>query len=305
MTQRTSQGGLQVATVLNDLLTERICPGTGLEPAAVWDALEKIVADLAPKVRVLLARRDELQLKIDEWHRARTNQPHDAEAYKKLLTEIGYLLPEGNDFSATTANVDAEVATIAGPQLVVPVTNARYALNAANARWGSLYDALYGTDVIPEADGCEKSDAYNPRRGAKVIAFARDFIDQAAPLAGGSHKDATGYSVNGGKLSVTLANRQQTILADAAKFAGYVGQAAAPTAVLLVNNGLHIEIQFDRAHAIGKDPDAAGIKDVVLESARKAFRHVGEPSANHSGRRCEIRRLRWTSRRAHRGSARE
>lgn len=266
MTQRTSQGGLQVATVLNDLLTHRICPGTGLEPAAVWAALENIVAELAPKVRSLLVKRDELQARIDAWHRARAGQPHDAEAYRRFLTEIGYLLPEGPDFSATTASVDAEVAVVAGPQLVVPVTNARYALNAANARWGSLYDALYGTDVIPETDGCKKSGGYNPARGAKVIAFAREFLDKAAPLARGSHKDASTYSVQTGNLLVTLADRTQTTLADKSKFAGYAGQAAAPTAVLLVNHGLHIEIHFDRAHAIGKT-DTAGIKDVVLESA--------------------------------------
>ena len=183
-----------------------------------------------------------------------------------FLTEIGYLLPEGPDFSATTANVDAEVAVVAGPQLVVPVTNARYALNAANARWGSFYDALYGTDVIPDTDGYEKSGGYNPRRGAKVIAFTREFLDKAAALASGSHKDATGYSVKEGKLCVSLANSPQTTLAEGAKFAGYVGEAAAPTAILLVNHGLHIEIQFDRAHVIGKT-DAAGIKEVVLESA--------------------------------------
>jgi malate synthase len=266
MTQRTIPGGLHVATVLNDFLTQRICPGTGLDSEALWAAFEQIVADLGPKVRVLLAKRDDFQVKIDEWHRSRVGQPHDAAAYKKFLADIGYLLPEGPDFSATTADVDAEIATIAGPQLVVPVTNARYALNAANARWGSLYDALYGTDVIPEIAGCEKSGGYNPRRGAQVIAFTRKFLDKAAPLAGGSHKDATGYSVTDGKLGVTLANGSQTTLADAAKFSGYVGAAAAPAAVLLVNHGLHIEIQFDRAHPIGKT-DAAGIKDVVLESA--------------------------------------
>ena len=266
MTHRTTQGGLQVATVLNDLLTQRICPGTGLAPETVWAALEKIVADLAPRLRVLLAKRDELQAKIDGWHKQHAGQPHDAAAYQEFLGAIGYLLPEGPDFSATTANVDAEVALIAGPQLVVPVTNARYALNAANARWGSLYDALYGTDVIPETDGCEKSGGFNPKRGAKAIAFAREFLDKAAPLASGSHKDATAYVVANGKLSVTLANGSTTTLADAAKFAGYTGEPAAPKSVLLVNHGLHIEIQFDRTHAIGKT-DAAGVKDVVLESA--------------------------------------
>ncbi len=266
MTQRILQGRLQVATVLNDLLTHRICPGTGREPVAAWAAFEKIVSDLTPKVRVLLAKRDELQSKIDEWHRTHAGQPHDAGAYKRFLTEIGYLLPEGQNFSATTVNVDNEVANMAGPQLVVPVTNARYALNAANARWGSLYDALYGTDVIPETDGCEKSGGFNPKRGAKVIAFTREFLDKAAPLAGASHKDATAYFVQGGKLLVRLVGSQQTTLADATKFSGFVGEPGAPSSILLINHGLHIEIQFDRAHTIGKT-DAAGIEDVVLESA--------------------------------------
>ncbi len=266
MTHRTTQGGLQVATVLNDLLAQRICPGTGLAPEAVWAALEKIVADLAPRVRTLLTRRDDLQAQIDGWHKQHAGTPHNAAAYEQFLRSIGYLLSEGPDFSATTDNVDAEVARIAGPQLVVPVTNARYALNAANARWGSLYDALYGTDVIPETDGCEKSGGYNPKRGAKAIAFARKFLDQAAPLASGSHHDATSYGVNNGQLSVALANGSTTTLADATKFAGYTGEPAAPKSILLVNHGLHFEIQFDRAHSIGRT-DAAGVKDVVLESA--------------------------------------
>src|ERR1035437_2906432 len=266
MTSYIQIGNLRVAPPLNDLLIQRICPGTGIAPESVWAALEKIVADLAPKVRALLARRDELQAKIDGWHQQHAGQAHDVAAYRKFLTEIGYLVPEGPDYSATTANVDAEVASVAGPQLVVPVTNARYALNAANARWGSLYDALYGTDVIPETDGCGKSGGYYPKRGAKVIAFAREFLDKAAPLASGSHKDATAYAVTEGKLSVTLANGSQTTLADGAKFSGYLGETAAPTSVLLQNHGLHVELQFDRTHAIGKT-DAAGVKNVVLESA--------------------------------------
>jgi malate synthase len=266
MTQRTLQGRLQVATVLNDLLTQHICPRTGFDPVVVWAAFEKIVADLTPQVRKLLAKRDDLQSRIDQWHRSQAGKPHDAAAYKSFLVEIGYLLPEGLDFSATTEKVDDEVAKIAGPQLVVPVTNARYALNAANARWGSLYDALYGTDVIPEADGCEKAGGFNPKRGAKVIAFTRDFLDKAVPLATGSHKDVTAYSVQGGKLVVSLCDHQQTTLADETRFEGYVGDPVTPSAILLVNNGLHIEIQFDRDHIIGKT-DAAGIKDVVLESA--------------------------------------
>ena len=266
MTHRTSQGGLQVATVLHELLSQRICPGTGLAPESIWAALEEIVADLAPRVHTLLSKRDDLQAQIDGWHHQHAGMPHDAAAYQKFLGEIGYLLPEGPDFSATTANVDAEVALIAGPQLVVPVTNARYALNAANARWGSLYDALYGTDVISETDGCEKLAGYNPPRGAKVIAFARQFLDQAAPLASGSHNDATSYAVNNGQLFIALANGSTTTLADAAKFAGYTSEPAAPKSILLVNHGLHFEIQFDRTHTIGQT-DAAGIKDVVLESA--------------------------------------
>lgn len=266
MTKRTSKGGLQVATILHELLAQRICPGTSLTPEAVWSAFERIVADLAPHVRTLLTRRDELQAQIDGWHRKHAGQPHDAAAYEEFLRAIGYLLPEGPGFSAETTHVDDEVARVAGPQLVVPVTNARYALNAANARWGSLYDALYGTDVIPETDDCGKSGPYNPRRGAKVIAFARRFLDQAAPLKDGSHRDATGYAVDGGKLSIRLANGGATTLADAAKFAGYTGEAGAPKSVLLVNHGLHVEIQIDRSHAIGRT-DAAGIKDVVLEAA--------------------------------------
>lgn len=266
MTQYCTYGGLQVATVLNELLTQRICPSCNLDPAAVWAAFEKIVADLTPRVRTLLTKRDEFQKQLDEWHRARTGQPHDAVAYKKFLLQIGYLLPEGADFSATTANVDDEIATIAGPQLVVPVTNARYALNATNARWGSLYDALYGTDVIPEADGCEKSGGYNPARGAKAILFARQFLDKSVPLATGSHADAIAYSIRYEKLVVSLADHSETSLADPAQFAGYVGSAASPASILFVHHGLHIEIQFDRDHLIGKT-DAAGIKDVVLESA--------------------------------------
>ena len=266
MTHRTSQGGLQVATALHHLLTQHICPGTGLAPESIWAALEKITADLAPRVRTLLAKRDDLQAQIDGWHQNHAGVEHDAAAYQEFLNEIGYLLPEGPDFSATTDHVDAEVALIAGPQLVVPVTNARYAINAANARWGSLYDALYGTDVISEADGCDKSGGYNPQRGAKVIAFAREFLDKAAPLAGHSHKDATGYTVSEGKLSVTLANGSTTTLVDPAKFVGYTGEPSAPKSVLLVNHGLHFEIEFDRSHLIGQT-DAAGIKDVLLESA--------------------------------------
>ncbi len=265
-TSRVPLGRLQVATVLRDLVEQRASTGTGIAPAVFWAALDRMVTELSPRLRQLLARRDELQAKIDAWHRGRAGQPHEAAAYRRFLEEIGYLLPEGNDFKIETERVDAEVATIAGPQLVVPVNNARYALNAANARWGSLYDALYGTDAIAAKDGCEITPAYNPRRGAAVIAFARDFLDQAAPLAAGRHRDATAYSVQEGKLSVALADKTRTGLADPTRLKGWKGAAAVPEVVLLCNHGLHLEIQIDRQHAIGRD-DPAGVKDVVLESA--------------------------------------
>ncbi|KAB7619565.1 malate synthase G [Alkalilimnicola sp. S0819] len=265
MTERVQVGGLQVAKVLHDLVSQQIAPGTGVAPEKFWGELERIVNDLAPRNKALLARRDELQAKIDAWHKEQ-GADFDFAAYKQFLQEIGYLLPEGESFSVSTDNVDPEIATVPGPQLVVPVKNARFALNAANARWGSLYDALYGTDVLPETDGAEKGKAYNPVRGAKVVEAAREFLDQAAPLAKGSHKDSTGYAVNGGQLLVSLKDGSETSLAQPEKLVGYTGEASAPSSVLLRNNQLHAEIQFDDQHPIGKD-DPANIKDVVLESA--------------------------------------
>ena len=266
MTDRIQAGGLRVAKVLHDFIEDEALPGTGVAPARFWSALDAIVHDLAPRNRVLLARRNQLQARIDAWHRARRGQLLDPQAYQDFLSEIGYLLPEGPDFAATTENVDAEISTIAGPQLVVPVTNARYALNAANARWGSLYDALYGTDAIPEADGAERTAAYNPVRGERVIAFARDFLDQAAPLAEGSHRQATGYAIAEGRLVVSLDAGGSTGLRAPAQLAGYQGEAASPTAILLVNHGLHVELRIDPAHPVGRS-DAAGVADVVLEAA--------------------------------------
>ncbi len=266
MTSYVAKGGLKVSQALADLLAERVAPGTGIKPDAFWAALEAIVAELGPKSRALLDRRDELQLKIDGWHQAQKGKPFDMAVYQKFLTEIGYLVPAGADFQITTQGVDPEIAAVPGPQLVVPVNNARYALNAANARWGSLYDALYGTDAVSEAEGCERAGGYNPKRGEKVIAFARELLDQAAPLAQGSHRDATGYTVADGKLAVKLAQGGQTGLKDPSRFAGYTGQPDSPQGILLKNNGLHLEIQFDRTHPIGKT-DPAGIKDLVLESA--------------------------------------
>ncbi|MBT4590106.1 MAG: malate synthase G [Rhodospirillaceae bacterium] len=266
MTDRTQIGGMQVANVLVDLVADKIAPGTEVEPAAFWSAFENVLNDLAPKNRALLARRDELQSQIDDWHLERKGQDHDAAAYKQELLDIGYLVPEGDDFQISTTNVDPEIAIIAGAQLVVPTSNARFALNAANARWGSLYDALYGTDVIDEADGKERSGGYNQTRGAAVIDYAAGVLDQANALANGSHKDATKYAISGGALVVTLGDGSETGLADPAQFVGYQGAEAAPSLVLLTHNGLHIEIQIDRDHAIGKD-SAAGVNDVVMEAA--------------------------------------
>ena len=266
MTARTQVHGLQVANELHAFINQQVLPGTGVDPAAFWKGFDAIVADLAPKNAALLAERDRLQKELDTWHKANPGPITDMVGYRAFLSRIGYLVEPPKGAKASTANVDAELAIQAGPQLVVPILNARYALNAANARWGSLYDALYGTDVIGEEGGAEKGKGYNPVRGAKVIEFARNFLDQAAPLASGSHKDATAYRVEGGKLAVALKDGGATGLKDAAQFVGYQGDAAAPSSVLLVNNGLHIDIRIDRGTPIGKG-DAAGVADVVVEAA--------------------------------------
>nr|WP_208852221.1 malate synthase G [Roseomonas genomospecies 6] len=266
MTERIQVGGLQVATELHRFIENEALPGTGVTPEQFWSGLDAILHDLAPRNRALLAKRDELQAQIDAWYRSSRGQPLDRAAHTEFLKEIGYLLPEGPDFAVTTENVDPEISTTAGPQLVVPVMNARYALNAANARWGSLYDALYGTDAIPDADGAERSAGYNPKRGGKVIAFARDVLDRAAPLSDGSHADAAGYTVDNGRLVVALKDGRSTGLAEPERLVGYAGEASAPTGILLVNNGLHLEIRIDRSHPIGKT-DAAGVADLLLESA--------------------------------------
>ncbi len=266
MTDRIEAGTLQVDKELYDFINNEALPGTGVSPEAFWSGFDRLVHDLAPRNRELLATRDDLQAKIDDWYQENRDQPIDLPDYKTVLQEIGYLVPEGGDFTVRTANVDPEISTIAGPQLVVPVTNARYSLNAANARWGSLYDALYGTDVISEADGAERVGAYNKVRGDRVIAFARAFLDSTAPLAAGSHADATSYAVVDGALAVTLRDDSVTALATPTMLAGYAGDAAAPSAVLLKHNGLHVEITIDRDHPVGRD-DAAGVRDVVVEAA--------------------------------------
>ena len=269
MTNRVLRGGLKVAGQIDLLVRKEMLPGTGLNPDAFWTGVEAALDELGPVNRELLAKRDELQESIDAWHLKQRGRPHEPEAYKAFLSDIGYLLPEPPDFAIDTDRVDPEIASLAGPQLVVPVMNARYALNAANARWGSLYDALYGTDVLPEEPGREKGSSYNPARGELVIARAAAFLDEVVPLADASHNDVREYLIgsggDGNALRAVLADGGDTGLADPAQFRGHVGDGE-PSAVLLRNNGLHIELQIDRTHDVGA-AHPAGIKDVVLESA--------------------------------------
>ncbi|WP_295472721.1 malate synthase G [uncultured Pseudomonas sp.] len=266
MTEYVQVGDLQVAKILFDFVQNEAVPGTGVDAAAFWTGADALIHELAPKNRALLAKRDELQARIDTWHREHADQPLDAAAYKRFLQDIGYLLPDPGSVDVSTTGVDDEIARMAGPQLVVPVMNARFALNAANARWGSLYDALYGTDAIGEEGGAQRGPGYNRVRGDKVIAFGRALLDQAVPLANGSHVDATAYHLIDGKLVVALRDGSQTLLQDPAQLVGFQGDAAAPIAVLLKHHGLHLEIQVDASSPIGQT-DAAGVKDILLEAA--------------------------------------
>jgi malate synthase len=259
-------GGLRIARALHDFVNAEAIPGTGVTAASFWQGFAALVRDLAPRNKALLDKRDAMQRQIDAWHVEQRGKPVDTAEYTEFLRSIGYLEPEPVDFAITTANVDPEIASIAGPQLVVPVTNARYALNAANARWGSLYDALYGTDAIPEDGGATRGPGYNAVRGGRVIDRAREVIDEAVPLAIGSHRDAAAYAVDEGRLMVTLRDKARTGLAEWQQFVGYRGAPEAPSAVLLKHNGLHIEIVIDRSRPIGQQ-DAAGIADVLLEAA--------------------------------------
>ena len=266
MTDRIAHGGIKIAKVLHDFIAQEALPGTGVSEAQFWSGLDRIVHDLAPKNRALRSTRDAMQAKIDAWHKANKGKLRDMAAYKSFLSEIGYLVPEGANFKVDTANVDPEIAQMAGPQLVVPVMNARYALNAANARWGSLYDALYGTDALPETDGATRAGGYNPVRGQRVIDFAKRLLDEVAPLTAGSHATVKSYAIAGNALVATQADGSNAHLKDAGKFAGFNGRPDAPTSILLVNNGLHIDIRIDRSSAIGK-ADPAGVADLVIESA--------------------------------------
>ena len=266
MTDRTTVSGLHVATNLHEFIRSKVLPGTGVDAEAFWAGFAAIVRDLAPKNARLLAERNRLQAELDGWHSAHPGPIRDMRSYREFLQRIGYLVPVPKGVTITTANVDAELAHQAGPQLVVPVTNARYALNAANARWGSLYDALYGTDALPEDGGAARGPGYNPVRGAKVIEYCRYVLDRTAPLKRGSHIDAIHYRVVKGELVVSLKGGKTTKLADPGQFLGHQGDAAAPSGVLLVHHGLHLDIRVDKSHPIGRD-DPAGVCDLVIESA--------------------------------------
>jgi malate synthase len=266
MTEYVGVGDLKIAKVLVDLVEHEIAPGTGIASATVWELLQQIVDELGPHLRALLAKRDSLQTRIDDWFVARRGKELDGAAYRRFLEEIGYLVPEGPPFEVMTANVDDEIAVLAGPQLVVPVDKARYALNAANARWGSLYDALYGTNVIPEGPETKKGDSYNPTRGKLVIAKANHFLDETVPLAQGRWSEVTGITLAGNALELALGRSSRTRLADPAAFVGYREKGASLASVLLRHHGLHIDIEIDRTHPVGR-AHAAGVKDIVLESA--------------------------------------
>ena len=263
---RIKYGGLYISKELDNFLQEEVIPGLDIQPSIFWKSLESILDTFGPKNQDLLDKRTSIQKQLDTWHLERKGQPHDAEEYKSFLKDIGYLIEEGDNFLIETSNVDPEIKTIAGPQLVVPVMNARFALNAANARWGSLYDALYGTNVIPEDEGAERSGGYNPVRGNKVIEFAKNFLDESVPLKKASFNDVVGFILLGESLQAELSDGTRSELRDTNQYIGYSGESNNPSGILLKNNNLHLEIQIDREHNIGRD-DPAGIKDILIESA--------------------------------------
>ena len=264
MTNRIQRGDLQVSEELDKLISEKVCVNIDVEPEQFWNSFNEVVKEFTPRNKALLAERDELQTKIDNWHKE--NKEFDKETYKSFLKEIGYWVDTNEDFEIETTNVDEEISTIAGAQLVVPVMNARFALNAANARWGSLYDALYGTDMISEDGGAERGGAYNPVRGDKVIEFSKNFMNENFPLSNGTYQEIAAFQINDGNLEITLKDQTKVTLADNDKFVGYSGDVENPSGILMKNNNLHIEVQIDREDSVGKD-DLAGIKDILVESA--------------------------------------
>jgi len=266
MSHRIKNGNLQVSSELDSFLRDEVLPGLNIEPEQFWNSFEKVLMEFKPRNLSLLEERKNLQQQIDDWHLERRGEAHNQKEYIQFLKEIGYLKEEKDDFEITTHNVDEEISKVAGAQLVVPVMNARFSLNAANARWGSLYDALYGTDMISEEDGAERSGPYNPIRGNKVIDFSKSFLDDSVPLASGKYKDVTGFKVQNGSLEINVSDQSVSTLSDEAQFIGFTGEEDSPKSILLKNNNLHIEIQVDNEDPVGKD-DPAGIKDVILESA--------------------------------------
>ena len=278
MSKRITHGSLKVSQELDNFLTDELLPGLDINPDAFWGSFERVLDEFGPRNKELLAKRTEIQKTIDNWHISKKGSPHNHDEYVNFLKEIGYLLEEGDDFEITTQNVDEEIALVAGAQLVVPIMNARFSLNATNARWGSLYDALYGTDMISEEEGAEKSGPYNPVRGNKVIEFSKNFLDESVPLSSGKYADVTGFKINKGSLEISTSDQSSTELKDESQFIGFTGESDNPSSILLKNNNLHIEIEIDPEDSIGKD-DPANIKDVCIESAVTAIQDLEDSVA--------------------------
>ena len=278
MSERITHGSLKVSQELDKFLTDELLPGLDINPDAFWGSFERVLDEFGPRNKELLAKRTEIQKTIDNWHISKKGSPHNHDEYVNFLKEIGYLLEEGDDFEITTQNVDEEISIVAGAQLVVPIMNARFSLNATNARWGSLYDALYGTDMISEEEGAEKSGPYNPIRGNKVIEFSKNFLDESVPLSTGKYADVTGFKINNGSLEVSTSDQSFTELKDGSQFIGFTGDSDNPSSILLKNNNLHIEIEIDSEDSIGKD-DPANIKDICVESAVTAIQDLEDSVA--------------------------
>ena len=278
MSERITHGSLKVSQELDKFLTDELLPGLDINPDAFWGSFERVLDEFGPRNKELLAKRTEIQKTIDNWHISKKGSPHNHDEYVNFLKEIGYLLEEGDDFEITTQNVDEEISLVAGAQLVVPIMNARFSLNATNARWGSLYDALYGTDMISEEEGAEKSGPYNPIRGNKVIEFSKNFLDESVPLSSGKYADVTGFKINNGSLEVSTSDQSFTELKDGSQFIGFKGDSDNPSSILFKNNNLHIEIEIDSEDSIGKD-DPANIKDICVESAVTAIQDLEDSVA--------------------------